>query len=425
MTRKRLLRVILVIAVSLMCAQKVFADEDSNTNTIMHPDRETRLRWLEQYQNAPRARIDESLSAAIAPRGSLSLLSYLQYTPSERNQGSCGNCWVWAGTGVIGIALNVHRSISERLSVQYLNSCDGTGVDYACCGGWLQDLADFYGTTGQAIPWSNTNASWQDGSKGCAVGSSHRSCGSISTSPQYDIDSIEAESITTHGVGQSQAISNIKNVLNQNKAVWFAWYLPTSDDWNVFRSFWNTEGETSTWKPDYSCGHTWVEGGGGGHAVLCVGYNDDDPSNSYWIMLNSWGTAGDRPNGIFRVDMDMDYDCYYLDGWYPNYSIYWQTLDVQFGAVGILYVDPSGSCGGNTPCHTTIQGAIDAASSGNTIRMAEGTYHEDLTLNTAKDLTLQGGWDSSFTTRSSSTTINSLTIGSSGGTITTDYLAIQ
>jgi len=156
-----------------------------------------------------------------------------------------------------------------------------------------------------------------------------------------------------------------------------------------------------------------------------VGYNDDDPSNSYWIMLNSWGTAGDRPNGIFRVDMDMDYDCYYLDGWYPNYSIYWQTLDVQFGAVGILYVDPSGSCGGNTPCHTTIQGAIDAASSGNTIRMAEGTYHEDLTLNTAKDLTLQGGWDSSFTTRSSSTTINSLTIGSSGGTITTDYLAIQ
>ena len=26
------------------------------------------------------------------------------------------------------------------------------------------------------------------------------------------------------------------------------------------------------------------------YAVLCVGYNDDDPNNSYWIMLNSWGT---------------------------------------------------------------------------------------------------------------------------------------
>lgn len=418
MMKKRLLWVILVIVVSLMCAQKVQA-EDSNTDTIMHPDRETRLRWLEQYENAPRAYIDRALSLAIPPRGSLSLLSHLKYTPSQRNQGSCGNCWAWVGTGVMGIALDVEENVLDRLSVQFISSCN---TNMSCCeGGWLSDFASFYTSKGYTTPWSNTNASWQNGDGECNV-----ACGSISTSPQYDIFSIEAETITTHEVGQSQAISNIKNVLNQNRAVWFAWFLPTSDDWDVFRTLWNTEGETSTWKPDYSCGHTWVEGGGGGHAVLCVGYNDDDPSNSYWIMLNSWGTAGGRPNGIFRVDMDINYDCSYLDAGFAYYSIFWQTLDVEFGIVGeVLYVGLSDSCGGKTPCYSTIQAAIDAASSGDVIKIAQGTYDENLTLNSSKNLTLQGGWDSSFTSRSSTSTINSLTIGSSGGTVTAEYLVLQ
>lgn len=410
---------ILGLILVLMLPQDLRADEDSNTNTIMHPDRETRLRWIEEYENAPRAYIDRALGMAIPPKGSLSLLSHLKYTPFQRDQGSCGNCWAWAGTGVMGIALDVEEDILDRLSVQFISSCN---TEKSCCeGGWLSDLASFYTSKGYTIPWSNTNASWQNGDGGCNV-----SCNSISSSPKYDVDSIQAETITTHGVGQSQAIANIKNVLNQNRAVWFAWFLPTGADWNVFYDFWNNDGESVTWSPDYSCGHTWVEGDGGGHAVLCVGYNDDDPNNSYWIIVNSWGTAGGRPNGIFRVDMDMDYDCYYLDSGYLYYSLYWQTLDIDFDLSGlVVYVEPFGSCGGKTPCYSTIQAAIDAASTGATIKMAQGTYNEDVLLSTSKNLTLQGGWDSSFTTRSSSTTINSLTIGSSGGTTTTEYLVIQ
>jgi len=89
----------------------------------------------------------------------------------------------------------------------------------------------------------------------------------------------------------------------------------------------------------------------------------------------------------------------------------------------ILYVEPLGSCGGNTPCYATIQEAINAAGSRAIIRVAEGRYYEDLTLNSAKDLTLQGGWDSAFTTRSSNTTVGSLTISS--GTVTAEYLVCQ
>ena len=91
------------------------------------------------------------------------------------------------------------------------------------------------------------------------------------------------------------------------------------------------------WIPDAYCGHTWDNSTGGGHAVLVVGYNDEDanPANHYWIALNSWGTAnGMRPNGLFRISMQMNYDCYDIN--YPNMPDYrFKTLDVSLEANGI------------------------------------------------------------------------------------------
>ena len=69
-----------------------------------------------------------------------------------------------------------------------------------------------------------------------------------------------------------------------------------------------------------------------------------------------------------------------------------------------LYVEPAASCGGNIPCYATIQEAINAAGSGAKIRIAEGAYAESLYLSSAKILTLQGGWDPSFTTQTSNAT---------------------
>lgn len=329
----------LVLAFSVLgnlVAWGASGNERCETYTVMHPDEETRERWIAAYDSAPRACVDGEGFQVPSPSGSLNLLNHLEYTPVERDQGSCGNCWAWAGTACLEIALDVQEEVKDRLSVQYLHSCkDG---NYACCGGWLSGFADFYdpgsGGSGQCIPWSNANASWQDGSSSCGAGASSVSCESISTAPDYPIFSIEDVTIETQTVDQATAIANIKSVLHQDKAAWFGFFLPDDAAWLDFRNFWEYSGESAVYDIDKFCGVPYE--GGGGHAVLCAGYDDEDPDNSYWIMLNSWGTTTDRPNGLFRVDMDMAYDC--VNG--PDYSFFWQALDVTFGAMPDITVFP-------------------------------------------------------------------------------------
>lgn len=313
---------------------------DSNppakTFPIMQPDDQTIQTWRERHEKAPRAYIDKRYtqrkkyaSAAIADHvSSANLLGYLSYSPSD-NQGNCGNCWAWAGTRLMGIDLNMQKGLGANLSVQYINSCSG---EKACCGGWLSDLVDFYASALKAIPTSNTNAAFMDGSKDCSYfgNASNVSCGNISTSTSYAIASIADAAIDTTGVSQDTAISNIKNILNQGKAVWMAYFLPTNTAWNNFYNFWNNQSESAVWDPDTYCGQSWSNIGGGGHAVTLVGYDDSSSSTDdhYWIALNSWGTTANRPNGLYRIKMYTHYDCTFSG--LSAYAQYFQTLNISW-----------------------------------------------------------------------------------------------
>ncbi|MDQ2807761.1 MAG: C25 family cysteine peptidase [Chloroflexota bacterium] len=53
-----------------------------------------------------------------------------------------------------------------------------------------------------------------------------------------------------------------------------------------------------------------------------------------------------------------------------------------------LYVDPADICGGNIPCYTTIQAAVNAANAGDTVNVGPGTYRENVIV--TKPLTLAG-----------------------------------
>ena len=198
---------------------------DDNPCTIMHPDSETLMEWIARYNAAPMINI--SGDGVVAPP-EYSVLGRLDYNATERDQGDCGNCWVWAATGCMEVAHDAENSVFDRLSIQYLNSLyyDGTGYGYACCGGTLDMFADFYSVnTTFAVPWDNTNASWQDGGGGT---STTVPADSISTTPYYAITHIGECTVPTQGVGGDTAIENIKNVLASDNAIWFAFYLPNN-----------------------------------------------------------------------------------------------------------------------------------------------------------------------------------------------------
>ena len=79
--------------------------------------------------------------------------------------------------------------------------------------------------------------------------------------------------------------------------------------------------------------------------------------------------------------------------------------DQSFTTTSYVYVNRGdGTCNGKSPCYASIQEAVNAAKNGGVIKIAGETYGESITLNESKSVTLQGGWDSSFSTQTANTT---------------------
>lgn len=310
-------------------------------HAIMHPDSETLKKWKDNHKKALKAPYDIRFKMYYPQ--SLTLEQLLKYNPAD-DQGCCEDCWLWAGTRAMGIDLLTQTSKSDQLSVQYVNSFKNIST-YFCKGGDLSALSEFYNKNYKAIPVSNKNAEWQDGFCKC---SDIQTCKDFSKSTCIDFNMISTvpnypiKNITPNSVGGS--IDEIKNMLNQKKAVWLGFYLATKEDWTDFNIFWNNKSENDLWNPDKYCGQDWKTKldktdltGGGGHAVLCIGYNeeDPDPAKHYWILVNSWGIAGGmRPNGFFRMPMNINYNCtinYWVDNDRTVYSAMdWEVLDINW-----------------------------------------------------------------------------------------------
>ncbi len=322
------------------------ADLPDAKSAPMRMDAKEFRTWAERHRNMPRAKSDPAIAAQLSGKQasgeptSMDLLSHLSYVAADRVQGKCGSCWVWSSTALYEIMLSVNKGIKDRLSIQYTTSCKtySSGERCACCGGDLGTFTAWYNSQGAVIPWSNTNASYADGARTCSganvCSASPVSCDSIAKDTSYGVDKFQAEAIETHGITQKQAIENIKNVLNQKRAVEYSFALANSQDWDAFDEFWTGSDETVLWRPDKYCGKQYDPSTGIAHATALVGYNDDatDPAKHYWIVLESNGTAGGkRPNGLFRIPMYMNYDCKLKQEGVLNYVTHFEALGVKAG----------------------------------------------------------------------------------------------
>lgn len=292
--------------------------------------------WVGDYERAspaPAAVLPATRTRSTTGPVSFSLLSLVPYVAAERDQGAAGTCWVWAGTGCLELANLFSAGIHDRLSVQWFDSNfqGGAGPNWAGNGGTLTDFADFYDQRRIAVPWANTNASYVDGDVLSVIEERALMPASlISEEPHHTLVSVSEQRVVTRGVGQDQAIANIKAQVDRGRPVFVGLSFPNQAAVSSFLSLWYGGGESAVWDPTPFDGAAWDPSHGAAHAVLCVGYDVSDPDNPYWIMLNSMGTAGgSRPAGTFRMAMDLDYDASYPHD-YPLYPAQWEVLEAAF-----------------------------------------------------------------------------------------------
>ena len=231
--------------------------------------------------------------------------------------------------------------VRDRLSVQWFDSNynGGSGPNWAGNGGTLAQFVRFYDQRRMAIPWSNANASYRDWDAQAFI--EQRAlvpASAIAESPRYDLASVSEYRLETRGVGQAQAIAAIRASLDAGRPVFVGLSFPNQVAVNEFARFWWLGDETEIWDPTPYDGVAW--NAGSSHAVLCVGYDTTDPERPYWLMLNSMGTglSGNRPEGTFRMQMDLDYDAIFIHD-YAIYPAQWEVVQASF-AVPIPTTDP-------------------------------------------------------------------------------------
>lgn len=188
-----------------------------------------------------------------------------------KNQGSCGSCWAFATTAAlesyIAIKDNQLPPVDDRAE-EILLSCSGAG---SCNGGYIGSASEFIRGTG--LPPESyflyTATSADD------------TCGRAQSGWQDNTYKVGTWSYVTTS---SPSLSAIKNALVNG---------PLVTTFDVYNDFFSYTGGIY----EYATGSL-----AGGHAVLLVGYADDDTvdGGGYFIVKNSWG-SGWGEGGYFRI----------------------------------------------------------------------------------------------------------------------------
>ena len=299
----------------------------------MHPDLPTLRQRIRDHQALPGTRPDPGIVKPPA----VDWTPRLSYPPGQRSQGICGNCWVWAATTACEASLAA-SGVRDALSVQYFMSRNRD--PYPCCGGTLADFAGFYEMERRFVALGNPGAAFQDAGQDCRSGASTVPESGIDPAVQYACSALSPQRVPTLDVEPAAAVAAIKNLLERGKAVLWSFYLPDEAAYGAFVAFWSGLAEKDPWRPGWTSGAPYRDGGS--HMVALVGYDDTDPdpARHVWIAQNSWGVTGLRPKGQFRAGQDLDYRGFFTD---PRDGA---RLPMHVFEILDLAWDPPGSTGG-------------------------------------------------------------------------------
>ena len=319
--------------------------QDNESHAIMLPHAALAEAWQAEHESL------ELRDFSAAPERFQSVEASLDYDPVTYNQGACGDCWVWAGTTVLEVALNHARAAAAvgdnvELSVQWSNSIasqqsmidefgDSTGFKGPCCGGTLNLLTRIYNADGdEVVPIGGENTEYEDANRSA----SKKEClSSVSKSAIDRRDSINVGEIATLRLGSPASaegtITHIQDAIDSGEAVYMSMQLPNAEAWDGFRDMWVNDASTALYDPTAFCGETYDScNGGGGHALAIIGYADDGTDDSYWLILNSWGAPENRPSATYRMQMrGIDYRCSYTSasGGSDIDALHFQSLSIS------------------------------------------------------------------------------------------------
>ncbi|MFH1502553.1 MAG: C1 family peptidase [Candidatus Eisenbacteria bacterium] len=256
-------------------------------------------------------------------------------TTPVKDQGSCGSCWDFAATGALEGNLRVMEGVVYDLSEQQGLDCNDGGS--SCDGGWQGDTYEVFtdpgAVTEECMPYLAHESTCRQ-----------RTCEKVAIMDGYQY---------------------VAGNVNSYKAALMVG--PISACYTVYEDF-----------NEYNGGcyqHVWG-GYDAGHCIVIVGWDDSMcGGNGAWICKNSWG-----------------------GGWGVGGYFY-----IKYGDSGIGY-------GAERPLNAhirrerlvpdefaSIQSAIDNSNRGDIIRIAGGTYYENVVVDDY--CILYGGYDPTFQVR--------------------------
>ena len=334
---------LVILGLLLFITLPIAADDDA----IMHLNMSELRDDFAEYDAAP---LYDSISEpASVPLNLTNEFPKTSYT--EWDQGTCGNCWVWAGTAAVAQSLFKSKGTSIPLSIQFFNSnyVDGNigkvkPNSWACTGGNAEAFATIYNDGMNqsyeggpfVIPWSNFNASYKDiSTPDSKDGQTALPKDLMTNSPYYGFSQMTAKRVIADPPSnQTAAIENIATALKDGKVIYYGLQWPNQTAASDFNNFFNNQGDADIYDPDLMNGTPYnVSYPGGGHAMTLIGYNKDDADTSkqYWIVQNSWGKSVSRPQGQFRLKMWMNYNATFNDKNWTN------TQDQEFWVFDISW----------------------------------------------------------------------------------------